>query len=501
MSSDRGALRLGPTSFVAAVGLASAALYAVTELAQRGLFRNGLELEVAGVTRAWDPRDGGALAVQLTVYAAATIALLGLYALLLRRVRRDGLTGRALRLAVAIPILFNVALLFVRPFASIDLFTYMAWGAIGALPDGNPYVTGTGAVAPTELGGDLAEYGWRPVADVAPYGPVWIHVLTGVMEATQDVYTALVLLKLVVVAASLGTAWLIWTTLGRVRPEWQLLGTLAYLWNPVIVVELAAEGHNEAPAAFFALAAVALAVRTRVAASLGSLLLAALTKFVPLILLPAHLVYLWRRMGARTLARRTALAAALGAAATAALYGFLWAGTQTFEGLRIMRELGVVPSLAGSFGAAASPYVSGADAAEAAAFALGLGFAAYVVLQSLRARDAETFLRACGRIALAYVLVASAVYWPWYVTLPLALLVLVPAAEVLVLVVAVSLGARLAAPLDVLGVNEWIAWPEQIFAATLLCVVLLLVFFLAVASRGWRTSGAGVALLRRREAA
>ena len=148
----------------------------------------------------------------------------------------------------------------------------------------------------------------------------------------------------------------------------------------------------------------------------------------------------------------------------------------------------------------ASPYVSGADAAEAAALVLGLAFAAYVVVQSLKARDTETFLRACGRIALAYALVASAVYWPWYVALPLALLALAPTAEVLVLVVAVSLGARLAAPLDVLGVNEWLAWHDQIFATTLLGVVLPLVVFLAVESRGWRTSGAALPILRRREA-
>src|ERR671934_246259 len=56
--------------------------------------------------------------------------------------------------------------------------------------------------------------------------------------------------RLVVVAASLGSALLIWKILGDVRPGHQFVGTLAYLWNPLIVVEVATEGHNDSLVVF-----------------------------------------------------------------------------------------------------------------------------------------------------------------------------------------------------------------------------------------------------------
>lgn len=82
--------------------------------------------------------------------------------------------------------------------------------------------------------------------------------------------------------------------LGRVRPADQLLGTLLYLWNPVVVVELAAEGHNDALMIVFVLLALLLAIRARPGASLVALILGALAKFIPLILVPAQMMYVWR---------------------------------------------------------------------------------------------------------------------------------------------------------------------------------------------------------------
>lgn len=53
-------------------------------------------------------------------------------------------------------------------------------------------------------------------------------------------------------------------------------------------------------------------------------------------------------------------------------------------------------------------------------------------------------------MSLVYVLALSPNYWPWYAILPVALLALVPRFLPIVLVVALSLGSRLAAPLDML---------------------------------------------------
>jgi hypothetical protein len=56
----------------------------------------------------------------------------------------------------------------------------------------------------------------------------------------------------------------------------------------------------------------------------------------------------------------------------------------------------------------------------------------------------------CAGAATVYLLILSPDYWPWYAVLPVALWCLRPSFFPIVLAIALSLGARLAAPLDVL---------------------------------------------------
>jgi hypothetical protein len=53
----------------------------------------------------------------------------------------------------------------------------------------------------------------------------------------------------------------------------------------------------------------------------------------------------------------------------------------------------------------------------------------------------------------------SPAYWPWYVVLPVAFLALSPHGILLVLLVAMSLGSRLVAPVNSLYVDEVIGRP------------------------------------------
>ena len=45
----------------------------------------------------------------------------------------------------------------------------------------------------------------------------------------------------VTTTVGLGSIWLVWRILGRVTPDRQLLGTVLFAWNPVIIVELSGE--------------------------------------------------------------------------------------------------------------------------------------------------------------------------------------------------------------------------------------------------------------------
>jgi hypothetical protein len=279
--------------------------------------------------------------------------------------------------------------------------------------------------------------------------------------------------------------------LGRVRPELRLLGTLAYLWNPMILVELAGDGHNDALMVFFVLLALFLTIRGRVSSGLVAMSLGVLTKYVPLWLVPPQAVYLWRtRRSTWRFARDVASGAAIAVLLSVALFVPLWAGAGTFRGLWLSGRPGNTGSTQTVLIEVLSRLLP-VRAAETLVYGLLVaGFAAYLWARSSSVSDAESLLRSCASVAAAYVLFVSPVYWPWYVVLPVALMALVPTGVFLPLLVAISLGSRLVAPLDVLFVHGVIGRPAFLLVTWIggigLPLIVLLVWFMR--SRSLRAS-------------
>jgi alpha-1,6-mannosyltransferase len=444
--------------WVALIGLASGALYLAVYVAQWAIFRNGLSQEVAGILVRGVPADGSRLLLQGGVYYGANLLLFALYAWILILCRHGLLLDRRARaLALLFPVLFNVGLLLGHPYQSIDALTYVAHGYMGNLPGVNPYTTTAAAVRATDFARQLAPFGWLPVHGLTPYGPLWTHLEVAVMKVAGDVPTALVMIKTVVVTASLGCAALIWRILGRVRPEDQLFGTLVYLWNPMVVVEFAAEGHNDALMILCLLASLALTVSARPALSAVASVFGVLVKYLPLVFLPAQVVYLWRSGRSRSrLAAGLLLGLLIGAGLAGALYWPFWVGLGTFEGVRLQSQPLASPSPSGWLYLYLLHAYPSEEAGTLTLRVLAGVFAAFVLALSLRARDAAGLFRACAGIALVYVLVVSTHYWPWYASLPLALVALVPRGIFLPAVLVLSLCSRLVAPMSTLFTNGFL---------------------------------------------
>ena len=203
---------------VAVIGASSGALYLVVYLTQRGMFLNG---------RGEAPVDGTRLLFEAGGYYGATVLLFALYVWIIFLCRRDLIQDNRTRmLALLFPVLFNLGLLFGHPHQSIDALTYVAHGYLGNLSGANPYTTAAASVEGTDFGEQLASFGWLPVHGPSPYGPLWTHIEVFAFAVSGSVPAALLMVKALVVAASLGSAALIWKILGHVRPEDQLLGTL-----------------------------------------------------------------------------------------------------------------------------------------------------------------------------------------------------------------------------------------------------------------------------------
>jgi hypothetical protein len=428
------------TALVGAAGVVSVAAYALMFLGQRSL---------ATSPAARSP------APALAAYVAATAVLFLVYAAMLRACRGGDLGGAwGRRLALGVPIAFYALALLTRPTLSIDLLSYVSHGYIRVELGRNPYLTPSSIVASTPLGPDLARYGWRPVHPASPYGPLWTDVEVLAVRSFSSTSVRVLTLKLMSALTSLASAGVIWGILSRRRPADRLFGTVAYLWNPMIVAETAGDGHNDAAMALLVLIALGLTLRRPIAGFVTTAL-AALTKYVPLIFLPAQSVHMWRTQ--RSDRRRVGGAAtALIVSTSAVVIAFApyWAGARTFTGLSQSAAAPGTGSATTIVLEGVARLAAGADVDGLVRGAIAIAYAIFVVRVSLRVRDGDTLLRASAWIAFGYLL-ASPTYWPWYAVLPVAVAALVPERPFPALLLAMSLGARLVAPLDLLFVHGW----------------------------------------------
>ncbi len=356
-------------------------------------------------------------------WALAGVVLLN-YLWLLLRGHRWG------RPVVAAAVAGHVVLLFARPGLSIDLLSYLSHGYLAATGR-NPYLTASADVAGLPYGALLGAEGWTAVHGPTPYGPLWTHLeQLAYLASPERVAVGLLVLKATALAATLGSGWLIGRIGERIHPGSGRPAALAWLANPLVVVEFAADGHNDAAAIFLTLLACWLALSGRPAVlTVLALGLGVLVKYTPLIFALPLLVLLVR--GRRTWPRLV-LQLSIGAVVVAGLAWLLWrpwwAGPATFDGLLT------------SGTAQPSPSPGSWLPQPALAAALALTVAALSWFRPLPRA-------AGGWAAIAVVALAVLpVYWPWYAGLAVAILVLRPTPVALAQAFVLTAGSRIAGP-------------------------------------------------------
>jgi alpha-1,6-mannosyltransferase len=373
--------------------------------------------------------------VLLATYAMAIVALLALYDRVVTWCQTGLKSPLARWLVLLLPVAFYVGYLPTTPQLSMDVYSYVAFGYVGVLPGGNPYLQEGGTVIDTAFGRQLAALGW-PGSALSPYGPVWNNLESAIVRLTPDAAQAVVLSKALVVAASLGSALLVYMTVGRVRPDDRTAATAALLWNPLLVVLVAGEGHNDGFVMFAVLAALALTVVRQVTGGILVQLVAVLTKYLPVVLLPVQLAYWWRtELDRSRLAFELGLGGLLGVGLAVLLYQPVWVGLGTFMGTGALGSGGEEKPL--------DPLDSLVLVARYAAVA------GAVLIGAWHARDTERFLQSCAGVLLIVVLLGPQKFWPWYAVTPVALMALTPGTFRWTMLV-LSACALLAAPVEAL---------------------------------------------------
>jgi hypothetical protein len=353
-------------------------------------------------------------------WLASLLAAFGLYALGWRLARRAGRS--AVGPVLAIGAAAALALAFMYPVTAIDQYVYLIHGRIWALHHGNPLVQPPSAFPTEPLLGLTGEF----AGATAPYGPLWIVVSGAIARlAGDDLLTAMLLFKIVAVASYLACAGLIALILGRSRPADAAAGTLLFAWNPVVLIDVAGNGHNDATMMALALGAIALRGSRWRAASPALLCLAALVKYLAGALVPLLLVAIWRDGGeSRPRLVRLAAASLLCLVATAPLLWPFWAGAQTLDALVARNSLVIgSPAALALFGLHQVAPELGAERVKSALIVALIGV--YLVQLWRVWRGRTTWLSAGLTTTLAAI---AAVAWfnSWFLVWPLALAALLP---------------------------------------------------------------------------
>jgi alpha-1,6-mannosyltransferase len=152
----------------------------------------------------------------------------------------NGISSRDFKIALALAVLWRVALVVAPPLLSDDVYRYVWEGRI-QLHDGNPYKWADRAEGSRWEG--LRDAVWERVNHkdyTAIYPPLWQLAARGVV-AVHDSVTAM---KAFVVACELGMLAVLARLLAlRGLPRERLL---VAAWSPLALVEIAGSGHNEA---------------------------------------------------------------------------------------------------------------------------------------------------------------------------------------------------------------------------------------------------------------
>ena len=360
------------------------------------------------------------------MYTTATIVLFVAYLAALRYARRVRARPFHLRWIVLSTAFVSALMILTPTLFTADLFSYIMYGRMASTYGANPLVTSPRGfffdpVYPLVF--------WKDTVSV--YGPVWISLSSVLMAVVPPVVgQQIALFKIVAILFHLANAVLIWCILRRLAPRYRLSGTVAYAWNPLLLIEFAANGHNDVVMVFFMLLSMLAIVRGHRVRPLIFLVAAILTKWVAVFLLPIYLVGVLReepdwRHRCRYLLRGGSTMVAV----AVLLYLPYWSGlvtfTAMFDSAAIERFINSFPELMvkpfsallkGWLPAALAQGVTEANTGYALKAALGAGFLVFWLREVWWARPSARVAAPWLRTLFAYLLIACTWFWPWYIS-------------------------------------------------------------------------------------
>ena len=312
-------------------------------------------------------------------------------------------------LACSLPLLVLPNLL------SQDVHGYVVQGRIPVVYGGNPFF-----VAPSAYPDDpyVSAIFWKDAT--TSYGPVWVYVsiaLTWLVELVGPSPAVYVLAyKLLALCLHLACGVLIWRIASDAIPRRRSLAAAIWLLNPLALIELVGNAHNDAVMTVLLLGGVRAAQRGRRWPAVALLACAGLTKIYAFPIVALYGCVLVRRAPDRADRLRIAgSATAIVAVVAVALYAPWWRGIST---LHDPSGPGASNSLAQLIGFVVVDFRSETVAFTAIPRTLAIALLAVVVVGGLAAawsaRTWSSGLRSATWYVLVFCCFGAFWFWPWY---------------------------------------------------------------------------------------
>jgi alpha-1,6-mannosyltransferase len=201
------------------------------------------------------------------------------------------------RLIVAFAAVFAILAFLILPFHSTDLYQYVSYGWIQSHYHLNPYVDSVANV-PTWLGDPMLAVTPVEWADnPCPYGFLFMLLARFLCYLGRgNLLLTVMLFKIVNLAAMAATGWLIVLCARRLEvPSPPAL--CLFLWNPLILLQHIANGHNDILAGFFTILAMYLALARTWILVIPAIVAGALIKYPCAVAIPFVVTLVLRRAG------------------------------------------------------------------------------------------------------------------------------------------------------------------------------------------------------------
>lgn len=214
------------------------------------------------------------------------------------RLRYDTISQRAIFLWA---VLFAILLVPLLPHFSSDIVAYVRQGQVLAVYHSNPYLHTPAEIADPGLIYRSAGSYW-----VSPYGPLATVLSAAAAElGGRSLALTAGILKLLMAACYLLSGWMVGKILDCIDPSATRRGLFFFLWNPLVLLELVGQGHNEAIVIGLMMVGFYLTVRQKQTSGFLFLFLSALAKVTTLVILPLEAWLMLRRRAYRVLIQNT----------------------------------------------------------------------------------------------------------------------------------------------------------------------------------------------------